>query len=133
MTTQKTTKPATVADFVEENAEIIFTVFDGGKIGLNQDSVPYIRELLITLFKTPHKLKAGQNASGLIVPGYGYELLDKTHPRAPLSLVLKDSSEKQGNGEYVISLEEFINAFSDAFIPGTSFVVKGEPVQHATA
>ena len=55
MTTQKTTKPATVADFVEENAEIIFTVFDGGKIGLNQDSVPYIRELLITLFKTPHK------------------------------------------------------------------------------
>lgn len=69
MTTQKTTKPATVADFVEENAEIIFTVFDGGKIGLNQDSVPYIRELLITLFKTPHKLKAGQNASGLIVPG----------------------------------------------------------------
>jgi hypothetical protein len=110
-------KKLTVADFVEENADLIFTVGDNGKISLSRKNTQLIRQKLIELFQKPHTLRAESVSNGLLVSGYRYQLLNKDAPRGTEHLMMIDAEPSQGAGEYCISLKEFINAFSNGEIP----------------
>jgi hypothetical protein len=113
-------KTPTVADFVEENADLIFTVEGNGKIVLSRENTYIIRQKLIALFQKPHTLRAEGVSEGLLVSGYSYQLLNKEAPRGTEHLMMIDAESSQGAGEYCISLKEFINAFSNGEIPAFS-------------
>jgi hypothetical protein len=109
----------TVADFVEHYADELFTFDKHGKISLNESNLPFLREVLIEIFKKPHKLKAGTYGAGILIPGYSYTLIDKKIAGHELGLVL-ECCEAQESGENCISMREFFNTFSEERIPEIS-------------
>ena len=105
-------RTVTLFDFLLTHANILSLGQDGRAKLASKEIEHQMRDLLLSLFDTPHSLVSSALCSAPVVPRSTYQVSQLTNKQHPEWLVL-DSDD----GQVCIPIMEFFNAFHDQELP----------------
>lgn len=102
----------TLSDLLCAHANVLSLGGDGRSQFSSKACELQMRDLLLTIFDTPHTLKASAMASAPLIPGYTYRVSQLTNANFPEGIVLESEYS-----EVCISVMDFFNAFHEQSLP----------------
>ncbi|MEG3765075.1 hypothetical protein [Alteromonas sp. 14N.309.X.WAT.G.H12] len=106
------TQTPTLSDFLLAHANMLTLSADGRATFASQACETAMRDRLLSLFDTPHTLKAPLNAPAPLIPNGYYTVSQSVNPYKPEWITLNAE-----NGMLCLPLIDFFNAFHEQALP----------------